>query len=49
MTPGSHSLLPVRVATSGALLFDPLREALARYARLDFIAGPGDAACRARW
>lgn len=27
------------VAKSGALLFDPLREALARYARLDFIAG----------
>jgi glucokinase len=26
------------VAKSGALLFDPLREALARYARLDFIA-----------
>jgi glucokinase len=27
------------VAKSGALLFDPLREELARYARLDFIAG----------
>ncbi len=27
------------VAKSGALLFDPLREALTRYARLDFIAG----------
>jgi glucokinase len=27
------------VAKSGALLFDPLREALARYARLNFIAG----------
>ncbi|CAN5366117.1 ROK family protein [soil metagenome] len=27
------------VAKSGALLFDPLREALSRYARLDFIAG----------
>ncbi|CAN5625940.1 hypothetical protein BH09ACT8_BH09ACT8_67090 [soil metagenome] len=26
------------VSKSGALLFDPLREALARYARLDFIA-----------
>jgi glucokinase len=27
------------VAKSGALLFDPLREALTRYARLDFLAG----------
>jgi glucokinase len=27
------------VAKSGALLFDPLRKALTRYARLDFIAG----------
>ena len=27
------------VAKSGSLLFDPLREALTRYARLDFIAG----------
>ena len=27
------------VAKSGPLLFDPLREALADYARLDFVAG----------
>ena len=27
------------VAKSGALLFDPLREALATYARLDFLRG----------
>jgi len=27
------------VAKSGPLLFDPLREALARYARLDFLTG----------
>lgn len=27
------------VAKSGRLLFDPLREALADYARLDFVAG----------
>jgi glucokinase len=27
------------VAKSGALLFDPLREALSTYARLDFLRG----------
>jgi len=27
------------VAKSGPLLFDPLREALTEYARLDFLAG----------